>query len=381
MAYERSMRIVVRVILICGVLWGTGFGAGHPKRPEPKEASAIMQEDISGQPGYLRGEFIFTKAPFAQCHASTIVWVQGHLVAAWFGGTREKNPDVGIWVSRHENGAWSAPEEVADGVQHAGKRYPCWNPALFQPSNGPLLLFYKVGPSPSSWWGMLKTSIDGGHTWSQGCRLPEDVLGPIKDKPIQLANGDLLSPSSTEDNGWKIHFERTPDLGKSWSLTESLGGDKFEVIQPTILRHGSGQLQALCRSRQGVIVETWSRDDGKSWGPLQASSLPNPNSGIDAVTLADGRQLLVYNHTTTRPGGGGGPRSPLNVAVSQDGKTWQAALVLENQPGEYSYPAVIQTADGLVHITYTWRRTRIKHVVVDPEQLQLQPLTDGHWPE
>ena len=107
---------------------------------------------------------------------------------------------------------------------------------------------------------------------------------------------------------------------------------------------------------------------------MKSTVLPNPSAGIDAVALKDGRALLVYNHTETA-------RSPLNVAVSLDGKSWSAALILENQPGEYSYPAVIQTADGLVHVTYTWKRERIKHVVIDPRKLVLRPMTEGRWPE
>src|SRR5205823_13495597 len=108
--------------------------------------------------------------------------------------------------------------------------------------------------------------------------------------------------------------------------------------------------------------------------PLTLTSLPNPNSGIDAVTLKDGRHLLVYNHT---PSG----RSPLNVAVSGDGKEWRAALVLEKEPGEYSYPAVIQTSDGLVHATYTFKRERIKHVVIDPGELRLRAISGDQWPK
>ena len=97
------------------------------------------------QPGVLKEEFIYETAPFPSCHASTIVETDTGLVTAWFAGKHEKNPDVGIWVSRQEDGKWTPPVEVANGIQYAGKRHPCWNPVLFQPKEGPLLLFYKVG--------------------------------------------------------------------------------------------------------------------------------------------------------------------------------------------------------------------------------------------
>lgn len=325
-------------------------------------------------PDLVKSEFIYETAPFPECHASTIAESSRGLVAAWFGGTAEKNPDVGIWLSRHEEGKWTPPVEVATGVQSAAKRYPCWNPVLFQPKAGPLLLFYKVGPSPDSWLGMLMTSMDSGRTWSKPRRLPEGILGPIKDKPVQLANGDLLCPSSTENHGWRVHFERTPDGGQSWQTTGPVNdGREISAIQPSILFHRDGSLQALGRTRQGGIFEIGSSDEGRTWGKMTLTSLPNPNSGIDAVTLKDGRQLLVYNHTKKG-------RSPLNVAVSEDGKEWQAALVLESAAGEYSYPAVIQAGDGLVHITYTWKRKRVKHVVLDPAKLELHAMAGGQWP-
>ncbi len=329
----------------------------------------------AASPGVVTTEFIYETAPFPQCHASTIVETKTGFAAAWFGGTKEKNPDVGIWVSRHEGGHWTVPVEVANGLQADGKRHPCWNPVLFQPRTGPLLLFYKVGPSPSSWWGMLRTSDDAGKTWSSATRLPDGILGPIKNKPVQLANGDILSPTSSEHDGWRVHFERSRDLGKTWEMTAPVNdGKEFGAIQPSILFHGADRLEAVGRTKQGKVFQVWSEDGGKSWGDLCATSLPNPNSGTDAVTLKDGRHLLVYNHTTKG-------RSPLNVAVSRDGKDWQAALVLENEPGEYSYPAVIQTTDGLVHITYTWKRQRVRHVVLDPAKLELKPMPDGVWPK
>ena len=124
-------------------------------------------------------------------------------------------------------------------------------------------------------------------------------------------------------------------------------------------------------------------DDGKTWGEMTLTDLPNPDSGTDAVTLRDGRQLLVYNHNV-RTGSNNKGRSPLNVAISPDGTNWFAALVLEddpNAPNGFAYPAVIQTSDGLVHITYTWERKRIKHVVIDPEKLELKPIVNGVWPK
>jgi len=326
--------------------------------------TTLAGQPLEEQPGVVGAEFIFQEAPFPQCHASTLAQARNVLVAAWFGGTRERHPDVGIWVSRRTDNGWTKPVEVADGKQDAKTRYPCWNPVLFAAADGRLQLFYKVGPSPRSWWGMLIESHDAGKTWSAPVRLPEGIAGPIKNKPVLLDGGKLLCGSSTEDEGWRVHFEWTTDGGRTWQRTDPINdGSRWSIIQPTILTHSPERLQALCRSRQGRIVTTWSDDAGKSWSAPEATKLPNPNSGIDAVTLADGRHLLIYNHTQRG-------RSPLNVALSQDGKSWHPVLVLENQPGEYSYPAVIQADDGNVHITYTWRRRRVRHWVVNLSELK-----------
>jgi predicted neuraminidase len=307
--------------------------------------------------------FIYTHAPFAQSHASTLVEARAGLVAAWFGGTHEGNPDVGIWLARRRAQGWSAPVEVADGRQANGQREPCWNPVLFQPKSGPLMLFYKIGPDPRHWRGMRKTSEDGGQTWSPPERLADGIIGPAKDKPIELADGTILSPSSTEGDGWKLFIERGTDQGRHWQRIGPLADSaEFSAIQPTLLAWPSGTLQLLARSRQGSIVQSWSADAGLSWSPLTKTALPNPNSGIDAVMLRDGRALLVYNPTRLR-------RSPLVVAISEDGEHWRDVLTLEDGWGEYSYPAVIQTADGLVHVTYTWKRERIRYVVIDPARL------------
>ena len=324
--------------------------------------------ELKDQAGLISSMFIYERAPFPECHASTIVESKGKIIAAWFGGTEEKHKDVEIWTSFYENGKWTTPKSVANGID-GGNRHPTWNPVLFQPRSGPLMLFYKVGPSPDTWWGMWMTSEDQGRTWSQPQRLASPLLGPIKNKPVQLASGDIISGSSDEAGDlWKVHFELSRDGGKTWNFVGPVNdGKEFAAIQPTILIHNDGRLQALVRTKQGRLGETWSNDSGKTWSKMAASALPNPDAGADGVTLADGTHLLVLNPTLKG-------RSPLTLASSKDGKTWKQALVLENQPGEYSYPAIIQTSDGRVHVTYTWKREKIRHAVIDPAKVVLTDL-------
>jgi len=350
-----------------------------------RSASTVVFMIVSGLAPVLRGAsplpavlstgLINEGAPYPGCHASTIVeTAPGKIVAAWFGGTEERHPDVCIYVAHLEGGHWTPGVAVANGVQTDGPRQPTWNPVLFAPKDAPLQLFYKAGPSPSAWWGMVMTSGDGGTSWSAPRRLPAGILGPIKNKPVVLPDGGWLSPSSTEDNkeGWLVHFEHSGDAGQTWQKWGPIGkGPGFEAIQPSILFHKDGRLQALCRSKQGVLTQTWSGDGGKTWSALTAAALPNPNSGIDALTLADGRQLVVYNHAAHRPDEPTGDRCPLDVAVSEDGLAWHHALTLEAEPCEngYAYPAVIQAADGKIHLTYTVNRRSIRHVVLDPQKL------------
>ena len=339
----------------------------------------LHREVVSQYSGFgcvFKTEFIYQPqdVTFPSCHASTIIQNGKGLMAAWFGGTAERNPDVGIWVSRYEKGKWSKPVEVADGVQHKGKRYPCWNPVLFNTGNE-ILLFYKVGPSPSTWWGELITSDKKGKIWSIPRRLPEDISGPVKNKPVLLENGELLCPSSTEDEGWRLHMEFTSDNGLTWERTSAVNERSTGAIQPTILRHPGGKLQLLCRSTVSRILTAWSIDYGRTWSNLEPTVLPNNNSGIDAVTLKDGRHILIYNHLVKG-------RNALHAAISKDGINWQAAALLENEkPGtEFSYPAVIQSVNGLVHITYTWNRKQIKHVIINPALIVEKSFDGDEWP-
>lgn len=340
--------------------------------------------------GIVLEEFLYDQADFPSCHSVTLVELDnGELLATYFGGMYERHPEVEIRLQRKTtDGVWTAPVSVAHGIQPDGKRFPTWNPVIFQPKGEALMLYYKVGPSPKEWWGEFITSNDNGHTWSAPKKLEGKILGPIKNKPIQLRDGTILSGSSDEKGGWKAHIERSIDGGENWTFIGSLNdGKKIGAIQPTLLLHAENKIQMLCRTRDekdGKITESWSTDGGLTWSEMGLTKLPNNNSGLDAVTLKDGRHLLIYNHSTRKQKGMGHKgRGVLNLAVSRDGINWEAALILDyiDQPEkQYSYPSIIQTADGLVHVIYTWHRERIKHVVIDPDKLVTYPIVNGEWP-
>ena len=329
-----------------------------------------MAEGVGGAtiPGLVTRQDVDPRFPKPRCHATTIAETRDGFLVAFFGGPYEGLDHQGIWFSGWDGFGWRPAVLVAEPQE---PHSVCWNPVLHQEPSGPLLLFYKEGPNCSDWWGLLMRSEDGGRSWSEPQRLPKGVWGPIRNKPLRLGSGELLCPSSTERDRWRVHFERTPDLGATWARTDDLAEEeRFDPIQPTVLGWHTGHLQALCRSKASRIVESWSTDDGLTWTPIRATELENPNSGIDGLVLEDGRGLLVYNPLPW-DGRMHGTRTRLGLAVSRDGRAWQYVGDLENGSGEYSYPAVIQSSDGLVHITYTtgigW--TGMTHVVLDPSAL------------
>jgi predicted neuraminidase/lysophospholipase L1-like esterase len=346
----------------------------------PRDGSPV--DPGLGHAAVVRREWIVPRCwPTLSCHASTICEVApGKLAVAWFGGTAERNPDVEIWVSRHDGARWSDPVMVITGVQADGHREPCWNPVLFKGRpEGPLFLYAKVGPTPRDWWGVACDSTDDGATWGEVRRLPDGVIGPIKNKPLVLGDGTVIAGCSTEHDGWRVHFERSVDGGRTFVAGEPVNvapGTKgvprpegvateslIDAIQPSLLALGGDRLLAVGRTKQGKIFEVESGDLGKTWGTLRFGSLPIPSSGTDAVTLADGRHVIVYNHTTSAA------RTPLDLAISRDGTTWTPVVALETMAGSFAYPAVIQSSTGLIHVTYTWNREAIMHVVIDPARL------------
>jgi predicted neuraminidase len=316
-------------------------------------------------------EFIFTSAPFASAHASTVVEVRGgEYLAAWFGGTVEGKSDVAIWISRRSAVGWSSPREIAREPDVA-----CWNPVLFHTKNGRLWLYYKFGPSYTWWTAARRHSDDEGQTWSPVEHLPAGLLGPIRAKPLVEADGTIVSGSSVESySSWAAWVERSTDNGLTWTSagpitlpelrtagqTSASPADMKPVglIQPVIIQMSGRHLRLYARSSSQIakICVADSLDDGQSWSEARRLDLPNPNSGIDLVKLADGRIVLVYNDTTSG-------RTPLNLAVSTDGEHFKNFAALEDEPGEFSYPAMIVGSDRALHITYTYNRRLIRYVV------------------
>lgn len=349
--------------------------------------SAPAPEVPASKKAIILEEMVFPDSLTRDCHASSLMQLEnGDLLCTWFGGTRESHPDVQIWLARKPlDGAWGTPEPIAKAEEDLGGSV--FNPVLVQLGGDTIQLFYL---SPDINDGRVMTSCDGGKTWGPSSALDKEFTGPLVNKPIYLEDGTILAGASMEGGpGWRIHVERSEDKGKTWTRTEVLNDPKeFKLIQPTFLVHSQQKIQLLARSGRKEadtkIAQCWSEDGGKTWSEVTNTTLPNNNSAIDAVTLKDGRHMLVYNHSTREDDSCGRKgRGILTVAISEDGINWGAAAVLEFRTGavQYSYPAIIQTEDGMVHITYSWHRKRIKHVVIDPAKIEAVPIVDGVWPK
>lgn len=306
--------------------------------------------------------FIYEKAPFPSCHASTLVEHEpGKLLAAWFGGQAEGAKDVQIWLSAFDGKSWSEPKVV--GTEPG---QPCWNPVLFKAAKGTLWLWYKAGPSPERWTGFSRTSSDGGKTWSKVEMMPAGFWGPVRAKPIQLANGTILAGTSVESfRNWTPFVDRSTDDGKTWTRSNAFPvADKLNQIQPALFETKSGSVVALMRSRDPrVVCRSESKDGGVTFGPAEETKLPNPSTGLDCVRIGD-EVFLICNPVAQG-------RTPISIAKStDDGRTWKVAADLETESGEYSYPAMILSAAGKLEITYTWKRTHIKYLSLDPKTLK-----------
>ena len=307
-------------------------------------------------------EFIYTEAPFPSVHASTVVELKnGDVLAAWFGGSGEGKPDVAIWSSRRSNGQWSTPVELVREPEIA-----CYNPVLFYSADSKLWFYYKFGPHPNVWSAGRRFSTDEGKTWSAVEHLPAGLYGPIRAKPLVLPDGTIVSGTSVESyRSWAAWIERSTDDGQTWSRIGPIAAPddpaaksgNYGIIQPSVVQLKNGTLRLYARSTPqiGKICVADSKDGGLHWSAVRTLDLPNPNSGIDAVAMRDGRVVIIFNNTTKG-------RTPLNLAISADGEHFRVFQTLESDPGEFSYPSMIQASNGDLHATYTWNRKRIRHI-------------------
>lgn len=314
----------------------------------------------------INNTFITTQPITTNSHAVTLVEVKpNEIMAAWFGGKYEGAKDVGIYFSKYKNKKWSAPQNLVPPYIQKGDTLPCWNPVLFKSKSEKLYLFYKIGKNPREWFGAMIVSVDDGATWSVPKLLPKGILGPIKNKPIELTTGVILCGSSTEsveNNEWRAHVESYDEATEKWTKIAIENKQHFDIIQPTFLVHSDKKVQMLFRSKHNKLITSWSEDYGNSWKNTDSIDVVNSNSGVDAVTLSKKSFLLVNNPLKQGKDWFNG-RNVLDVEHSKDGIHWQKLFDLEYQPeGEFSYPAIIQTLDGEIHVLYTYNRKYIKHV-------------------
>lgn len=314
----------------------------------------------------ITNTFITTQPTTTNSHAVTLVEVNpNEIMAAWFGGKYEGAKDVGIHFSEYKNKKWSAPQNLVQPYIQQGDTLPCWNPVLFKSKSEKLYLFYKIGKNPREWFGAMIVSVDDGATWSAPKLLPKGILGPIKNKPIELETGVILCGSSTEsvaNNEWRGHVETYDETTEKWTKIPIENKQNFDIIQPTFLVHSDKKVQMLFRSKHNKLITSWSEDYGNSWKNTDSIAVVNSNSGIDAVSLSKKSFLLVNNPLKQGKDWFNG-RNVLDVEHSKDGIHWEKLFDLEYQPeGEFSYPAIIQTLDGEIHVLYTYNRKYIKHV-------------------
>ena len=303
----------------------------------------------------LTKEFIYdpkTPVNIPSCHAATLIKTADGILAAWFGGTHEGHDDVQIYVAHRSDadGTWTAPQCVS-----VVEPIPNWNPVLYD--NGEeILLYYKRSKEIHSWNTMFTTSRDGGDTWAEPRRLCEDDIdgrGPVKNKPIRLSNGTILAGASFEQGPWRCFADISSDNGYTWEQTPFLPvpTEDTEVIQPSLWEDARG-VHMLVRSKNKKIYRSDSTDFGKTWCTLYPIDLPNNNSGLDLVKVAENRIILCCNPVTEG-------RTPLSLFESTDsGDTFVRLFDLETESGEYSYPAVI-TDGKYLYGCYTWKREKM----------------------
>ena len=308
---------------------------------------------------------------FPACHCSVIVELDtGDLLAGYYAGSGEARPDA-AWVAarrRPSDTGFGPLDIVADT---AGK--PEGNGILMQSGSGVLRVIYGTmhgkldGPAgPGVRWVTcdlrMKTSGDRGETWSDVVMIEKELGHVPRCKPTRLDSGEWVFGTEYKDGASRVWS--SSDDGESWHEIGRIGGEPNQ--HPSLVERSDGSILALLRpaGRQGQVLQSTSRDAGRTWRPAELTELPSPFAALDAVRLADGRIALVWNRSAT-------DRNPLSLALSEDeGRTWPHVRDLVTGEGQFHYPAMIQTHDGLLHVSFTNNRRTIDHVVLSPAWIE-----------
>lgn len=313
-------------------------------------------------------EFVFAENEITNnCHASTVLPLDdGTVLAAWFGGSKEGNDDVAIYVSARRNGVWEKPRKI-----FVTEDTPHWNPVLFLREDGTVALIFKYGKKIAHWVTYVAYSEDGGRSFSTPHELVEGDKdggrGPVKNKAIRLSDGSVLAPASNEQNEeWKVFVDKSTDDGITWKRGRYVERPIYrmrivDMIQPTLWESGNGRVHMFVRTDRGYIFRSDSEDYGETWCKAYKTPLFNNNSGIDIARLSDGSLVLISNPVHKN----WGVRTPLTLMRSFDnGESFEELAVLESAKGEYSYPAIV--ADGMtLHMTYTYNRKTIVYQKIE----------------
>jgi predicted neuraminidase len=308
---------------------------------------------------------------FPSCHCSSVVEApSGDLLCCWYAGEGEAAADVAILTARKPVGAkeWEEPVAVADTP---GK--PEGNCVLYVMPDERLWLFYGTmhGRLQGHWgpgvrWDTVdqkyRVSEDEGRTWSRERFIRKEWGDVFRTKPILLANGEVIFGFECRDE--MSRFLISPDCGKTWEYGFPIAGVENE--QPTLIQRRDGVIVALLRPAgdEPRVGRSYSKNNGRTWSRAVNAEIPSPGAAIDMVKLADGRVVLVFNDSEEH-------RTPLTLGISKDDcETWYAKRNIETEEGEYSYPGIIQDRAGFVHVTYTYRRTHIKHVRAHPAWIE-----------
>ncbi|MEA3334292.1 MAG: sialidase family protein [Chloroflexota bacterium] len=336
---------------------------------------------MNSDPFFLAQDIFPGLSTHPSCHAPTIIALpDDSLLVAFYAGSLEKAYDVAILTSRYHPASrtWSLPRVVVD--------LPCrslGNPVLFLNPAGVLHLFYLVMQGDRWFQCSIHqvTSTDFGTAWRSDTMFREETGWTTRNNLLLLSNGSILFPLSDNVRGGAICL-LSGDGGHNWQEGEMIASSPKNE-QPAVVQLSDNSLLAYMRTggKGGLCWQSRSFDLGQSWAPAEPGPFKNPNSAMAMIRLTGGSLVAVYNDSDDHRF-----RTPLNVALSVDeGRTWPCVRSLETGNGrfnylgisvdgqesvEFSYPAITQNSEGLIHIVYTNCRRNIRHVMCNEAWLQ-----------